>query len=1105
MQDQERRETAQTEIRMRPSLPIRRCCVALWVPLLFAVIPCGAQPAPPAEPLLHDGFTLEREIRGGETQGYAVELQAGQFLRVTVEEKGVDVEVRLIDPRGNTVAVADSPSFPPPLETEDLAAVAERVGFHRLLVVADKKSSGKYLLRVNGPRAPELADLTRSEAVKATWKGMSPSKGGDEHFLLLERASTLWKELGERRKSAQILFFLGREHDHVDHYSEAAKAYLRSADEWEKQTSPQNRNLEAWALREAGLDLKKSRRLQEASGCYAKSLAIAQEVGDEKLEGIVLGSLGSLAAAQGEARQAIDFELRGLEVARKAKDDATEAATLSNLALAYQLVAENQKAAEAQEKALTLARRLKDLRQEGLVLNNLADLYSDLGDYDKALSHWQDALDLARKTGDKTREARTLNNLGIACMRLERFDEAGRYLEQALALARKVKDAEAEVMSLSDQAFLALRRKKPELALVPAGQALALAKGTGEPEAVAHYCLGATYRDLKRWDEAQRELEAAEEIYRRRGQVLGEADIALVMAQVARGRGHLDDAFASINSALALVESARSRVVSQDLRASFSAARHGLYDLLIDNLMARGLPAEALQASERARARILLEVLHESANDARQGADPKLVERARNLRDEINTGESRRIELLKQERPDPSRLAEARKKIDETLEELQQVEASLRESSPRYAALTQPQPLTVTQIQDQVLDGKALLLEYALGDTKSFLWLIGTGQLETFTLPSREQIESVARHYYELVTARNGQRPGETVPAWKARIADSDRQARQVGAELSRLILGPVEKRLGDRPLLIVAEGALQYIPFSALPLPTGAPLVSRHEIVVLPSATALAALRREQKGRKPAPRELAIFADPVFQASDPRLKASRLGTPGRVDHPAATLQPPRLRSAPQTETGRESGIDISNLRRLPSSLQEAETIAALVPSGQVFEALGFAASKTAVTGGGLNGFRKLHFATHGVLDSQHPELSGLVLSEYDQNGQPQDGVLRLNDIYNLHLDADLVVLSACRTALGKEVRGEGLIGLTRGFMYAGAARVLASLWSVEDRATAVLMGKLYRGMLREGLTPAAALRKAQLEMARDPKRKSPYYWAGFSLQGEWR
>jgi CHAT domain-containing protein/Tfp pilus assembly protein PilF len=916
----------------------------------------------------------------------------------------------------------------------------------------------------------------------------------------------LWKQLDELRKEAQVLYFLGHTQNSVNDYSAAATAYLRSADAWAGRAGPRSRNWEARALNQAGLNFKKAQRLDEASTCYKKALGVAQEIGDEEWEGITLGNLGALASDQGEVRQGIGLELRGLEVARKAKDDATEAQIVANLALDYQLLAENQKAAEYQEEALNLARKRHDLSQEGLVHNNLADLYSDLGDYDKALNHWQEALALARSTGEKTREARTLNNLGTACRHLERFDEAGQYFEQALALARKVKDAETEVTILSNQALLALRRKKPDLALAPAEQALALAKGAGEQEAIAHYALGSTYRDLKRWEGAQRELEAAEDIYRRRGQVLGEADVALARAQVARGRGQLEDAFASINSALVLVESARSRVVSQDLRASFSAARHDLYDLLIDTLMERGLSAEALQASERARARILLEVLNESETDARQGADPALVERERSLRDEINTRESRRIELLKKNQPDPASLAAAQRGIEEALEQFQEVEASLRESSPRYAALTQPQPLTAAEIQGQVLDGRALLLEYALGETKSFLWLVGPDRIEPFTLPGRERIESVARRYYELVTARNGQRPGETVPAWKARIVESDRQARHVGAELSSLILAPVEKRLGDRPLLVVAEGSLQYIPFSALPLAaSGAPLVSRHEIVILPSATALAALRRELKGRQPAPQELAIFADPVFQENDPRLKAPLLGPLGRMDRPDAALQPPRLRSAPEPEAGRESGIDTSNLRRLPSSRQEAETIAALLPSGQVFKALGFAATRDAVTGGGLDRFRRLHFATHGLLDSRHPELSGLVLSLFDQRGQPQQGILRLNDIYNLHLDADLVVLSACRTALGKEVRGEGLIGLTRGFMYAGAARVLASLWSVEDKATAVLMGKLYRGMLREGLSPAAALRKAQIEMARDPKWKSPYYWAGFSLQGEWR
>ncbi len=1088
---------------MRPSVLLRRCRAARWASLVLIVLPCGAETAPPAEPLLHDGFTQEREIRAGETQGYAVELQAGQYLRVTVEEKGVDVEVRLMDPAGTLVVGADSPGLPPFQETEDLAAIALQSGSHRLLVVGQGRPiSGGYLLHVEGPRMAAPADRTRAEAVQSTWKGITGPKGSEEAQLISwNRALSLWKEMGERRKTAQILYLLGRTHDRLDHYAEAAKAYLSSADEWAEQTSPQSREWEARVLRAAGVNLKKARRFDEASSCYKRALAIAQEVGDEATEGAVLGNLGSLASDQGEVRRAIDLELRGLELARKTKAYTTEATILGNLALDYQIVAENQKAAEAQEEALELARRLGDSEQEGLVHNNLAGLYSDLGDYDKALSHWQLALRLVGT--DLNRKPKTLHNLGTASRHLGRNVEARQYFEQALELGRRNQDVETQTLALSNLSLLSLRQKKPDQALALSQKSLSLAKGGArEPEAFAHYVMGLAYRDLERWPEAQRELVDAEEIYRQLGHVLGEADVVLAMAQVERRSGHLDDALARVRSALGLVESARARVVSQDLRASFSAARHEFYGLLIDTLMAHGNAAEALQESERARARVLLEVLHEAETDARQGADPALVERERNLRDEINTRESRRIDLLKGERLEAANLAEAQRGIDEALEQFQEVEAKLRESSPRYAALTQPRPLSAAEIQTQVLDGKALLLEYALGETRSFLWLVSPDKIETFTLPGRERIESLARQYYELVTARNGQRSGETVPAWKARILDSDQQAGAMGAKLSRMILAPVAKQLGDRPLLIVAEGALQYIPFSALPLSaSGPPLISRHEIVILPSATALAALRRELRGRKAAPRELAIFADPVFQPNDARLKRPLPGDPLR----GSSIQPSALRSAPEPIAGRDTGIDTSNLRRLPSSRQEADSIAALVPPGQVLKALGFEATKAAVTGGGLDGFRKLHFATHGLLDSRHPELSGLVLSQYDAQGQKHDGVLRLSDIYDLRLDADLVTLSACRTALGKEVKGEGLIGLTRGFMYAGAARVLASLWSVEDKATAELMAKLYRGMLRERLSPAAALRKAQIEMARDPSRKSPYYWAGFSLQGEWR
>ena len=220
-----------------------------------------------------------------------------------------------------------------------------------------------------------------------------------------------------------------------------------------------------------------------------------------------------------------------------------------------------------------------------------------------------------------------------------------------------------------------------------------------------------------------------------------------------------------------------------------------------------------------------------------------------------------------------------------------------------------------------------------------------------------------------------------------------------------------------------------------------------------------------------------------------------------------ATLQAPSLSAEPAagdvTRSAAESGL--AHLQRLPYTRQEADAILRLAgPSGS-FKAVDFEASRQTVMSPALGTYRIVHFATHGLLNNQHPELSGIVLSLVDEHGQPQDGFLRLRDIYTLRLGADLVVLSACRTALGKDIRGEGLVGLTRGFMYAGAKAVMASLWDVRDEATAELMTRFYCRLLKGRVGTAAALREAQLWMLHEPRWQAPYYWAGFVLQGEWK
>jgi CHAT domain-containing protein len=315
------------------------------------------------------------------------------------------------------------------------------------------------------------------------------------------------------------------------------------------------------------------------------------------------------------------------------------------------------------------------------------------------------------------------------------------------------------------------------------------------------------------------------------------------------------------------------------------------------------------------------------------------------------------------------------------------------------------------------------------------------------------------------------------------------------------------------------------YIPFGALPEPgeggttnsapgedkPPAPLLVKHEIVSLPSASVLMELRKEVAARQRAPKSVAVLADPVFDAQDSRvarvigkkqLASSEERGGGDFGAPilANSLAESRL-----TRSATEVGFSGALFPRLVFSRREADTILAATPAGQGREELDFQASRAAATSAELSQYRIVHFATHGLLDSAHPELSGLVLSMVDEQGREQNGFVDLQDIYNLNLPADLVVLSACETGLGKDVKGEGLVGLTRGFMYAGATRVVASLWKVDDVATSKLMGKFYEAMLSQGRRPAEALREAQIEMWKQKRWSYPYYWAAFVLQGEWR
>jgi len=565
------------------------------------------------------------------------------------------------------------------------------------------------------------------------------------------------------------------------------------------------------------------------------------------------------------------------------------------------------------------------------------------------------------------------------------------------------------------------------------------------------------------------------------------------VARAEQSLGHLDEAIDLINRSLKKIEALRAEVGSADLRASYFSGVRKNYEVAVDILTelervrsGNGFAADALVMAEQSRARALLDLIRESGADLRRDAPKELIDREKELGGLIQRQAEYKYQLTLDGK-DTSEIAETEKQIVQLKSEYQYVQARIREQDPRALSLSRFEPLSLDDIQKELRQDD-VLLEISLGDERSHLWMVTPNTFQYYPLPSRSVIEERAIELYRLFAERQ---------------PESEKLFLQKALPLSQILFRQVSTQLGGKRLLLVTEGALQLVPFSALPDPS-APLDSNalpkylikdHEIVQLPSIATLRAIRAaEKKHHDAADKIAAVLADPVFTTSDTRVNNSSLA--------------PAVASAATDEDRPESAQRaIESLRgpsRLTHSSEEADAIAKAAPRGTTFVAKGFDATRETALNGHLGEYQIVHFATHGFLDSEHPELSSILLTMVDKNGVKKNGVMPLHDIYNMDLSAELTVLSACETALGKDIRGEGYVGLTHGFISAGSKSVIASLWKVDDRATAALMENLYQSMLQKGMSPAAALRAAKLQVMQDKRWSAPYYWAGFVVQGEY-
>jgi CHAT domain-containing protein len=1006
---------------------------------------------------LEYGRPVERELAGGQTHTYQLSLQSNQYIRIAVEQKGVDVTLTLFGPDEQRLGEV---SLPRTLQGRKvIVVVTAAAGNHRLEVRSFSKdaATGKYQAQITDLREATATDRARL-ALRQT---------ADEANRLLAQRTTASLTAAVRKL-------------------EEALPQIRSIeDRWG----------EANALTILGAAYYSLSEYQKSIETFTPALALWREVEDGlRGQAVAIGYIANARSVLGEWEKVIEALRLALPVYQALGDRLGEAATLESIGVYYLRFGDQEKALEYFHLALPLRRAIGDRQSLAATLNNIGVAWGASGERQKAIEFYQQALALSRAVGDRRGEANRLEHLAFAYFRLGDKQAALDSLTQALALYRDARNRSGEAAVLRLFGNIYASSGEAQKALEHLNEALSLLRaseyGDRESEARTLYSLARTRRDLNQLSEAQEAIE----------------------------------------SAISLAEALRARIPDQQLRSVYSPFVRAYYDLYIDILMRQrheGAATEttslAFEASERARARSLLELLTEARVEIRQGVAPELLKRERELQQSLNVSAEQQIRLLNG-RHMPEQAEAMAQQIKSLTARLQETRAQIRAASPRYAALTQPEPLSLKEIQEQ-LDADTLLLEYALGEEKSYLWAVTQTAISGYELPGRAEIEAAARQFYQLV-----------------KDPVKSEEATQAAARLSRMLLAPLAEKLTTKRLVIVADGALQYVPFAALPKPEvgirksefGSRkqnreegeskeesrknsrrqpaefripnsefrlLIADHEIISLPSASTLAALRRELKGRAPAPKLVAVLADPVFDSNDVRLRRSAKEMIGLEKSIDQEVNARLVRSV--KETGLANGA--WPLPRLLGTRREATAILSLAPESQRKRALDFAANREAATSEDIGQYQIVHFATHGILNSRNPELSGIVLSLVDGQGRPQNGFLRLHEIYNLRLSAELVVLSACQTGLGKEIRGEGLIGLARGFMYAGAPRLVASLWQVDDKATGELMKRFYQGMLDRKLTAAAALRAAQIEMWRQKDWQSPYYWASFAIQGEWR
>jgi tetratricopeptide (TPR) repeat protein len=1057
---------------------------------------------------LEPGSLIQRELAGGEVHYYVIRLPVGRYIHLAVTQLGIDVVMTLISTDGRDTLNVDYANGT--RGQEEVSLAAEQASEYQLQISPKDKSAapGQYRVAIVEERAGIATDGDRIAAERDFAAGESLRRQGitaplEQAVVKYEAARQSWQEVGDAGGEARALLGRGKAYFYLSRLADSIESYEAALHLFESLPIPARLDV-AIAHQFIGISQLSMADHQAALSHFQLALQLFRDENDQKFEGAALYQIGRVYYLEGDLNQTLNYYNQARSIRQALNDRPGEAYTLLGLGRVYaNRFGDNAQAMALYNQALLLLTAPPENRLAAQGLGDVGRLYFSQGEYDRALKNYNKGLALVAD-GDKLVRAELLTYVGMVYTTQGRQQEAiDKFYKVALTLQQAGGDR------------------------IGAGNTLKN--------------MGVAYSSVGNYGQALENYRQALNIWRDVLYPTAEADTRYEIARVQNRIGStasLRDAGEQLDLALPILETLRTKISNQTLRTSFFSSIQKYYELHIDVLMRlyaqtkdKRYEARALGYSERARARSLLDTLIEADAKIREGvAAPELLQQEEALQRKLSG--LAQSAILDNRHTQTQAEAQAQS-ITSLLKQYSELEAKIREKSPRYASLVYPEPVTLADIQTKILDDDQMLLEYALGTERSYLWAITPSSVDSYVLPKRAEIEAAAERVRTLLTARNQMVKGETNLRSMERVRRADTEYYPAATALSQTLLGKVEALPQATRLLIVGDGELQYLPFAALPLQTKAttapavsragaqaqaakwpPLLLSHEVETQPSVSLLAELRRHESGvERHTPQKLiAVIADPVFNEDDERFDDTGAQSARRSGKEAARpLSPPGRTTndlsvnKSRATLNRAGLIDArGHIARLPFTRREADAILALAPSGAGVKIVDFGAKIELVTGGELAQYRIIHFATHGLLDKEHPELSGILLSLFDEQRRPREGFLQMHEVYNLRLPVEMVVLSACETGIGKMVRGEGLAAMSRGFMYAGAKRVVASLWEVNDSSTAELMTHFYRHLLSSGGSrPAAALRAAQIEIWRKDSESSPYFWAAFIIQGD--